>query len=157
MRVQRIMRWVPVLLAAAFLVSGGHPAEKSAVPVFVPLSGDGEQRSGERELYLLARACAAFAAEEPDAEVLCVLSGVGQMLCNRVSDERFPDTLASVCLDAFPEALRDGEEPAPLYVSAAENALCSPGAVGDAVFVSRAGEAVPGRICAVIGGFVFSA
>ena len=130
------------------------------VAAFKPLCGEETDEAafsrGEMRLQQLARAISAFRARNGEEVPLAVLSGYGQALCNRIGDARFPDTLSAVCLEEVPECFDDAYQPDALCLSAAEDALCAPEAVGGAVWVTRNGEDISGTVTAVIGDFVFS-
>ena len=130
------------------------------IAAFQPLYGEETDEAafsrGEMRLQQLARAISAFRARIGEEVPLAVLSGYGQTLCNRIGDARFPDTLSAVCLEEVPECFDDAYQPDELCLSAAEDALCAPDAVGGAVRVTRNGEDISGDITAVIGDFVFS-
>ena len=136
------------------------PPQTMDIAAFQPLYGDGTDeaaiRQGEMRLRQLARAISAFRARTGEELPLAVLSGFGQVLCNRIGDARFPDTLSAVCLEEFPECFDDAYQPDALCLSAAEDALCAPDAVGGAVWITRNGEDISGTVTAVIGDFVFS-
>lgn len=184
MRAKPLRKTAAGLLAAVLYLTCRGAAEAGAespappqtmyIAAFQPLYGEETDEAafsrGEMRLQQLARAISAFRARVGEEVPLAVLSGYGQTLCNRIGDARFPDTLSAVCLDAFPECFDDAYQPDALCLSAAEDALCAPDAVGGAVRVTRNGEdisenikdipgdifEIPGEITAVIGDFVFS-
>lgn len=173
MRLRRMrtkpLRKTAMLLAAVLCLTCRGAAEADAespapsqtmyIAAFQPLYGEETDEAafsrGEMRLQQLARAISAFRARIGEEVPLAVLSGYGQTLCSRIGDARFPDTLSAVCLDAFPECFDDAYQPDALCLSAAEDALCAPDAVGGAVWVTRNGEDISGEITAVIGDFVF--
>lgn len=162
MRTGLLCRTAAGLLAAVLCLTcrGAAEAAAESTAAFQPLYGEGTDEAavsrGELRLRQLARALAAFRARAGEELPLAVLSGCGQTFCNRIGDARFPDTLSAVCLEEFPECFGDAYRPDAICLSAAENALCAPDAVGGAVRVTRNGEDIPGEITAVIGDFVFS-